>query len=182
MAAWVRKVFIGHMAIVVPEGKSPWEVLRAKPRGTKLNPKKRRTPAQRAATARMLAANKARLYKKGARAGQRAINKKRDAEYRKSWKARGFDARGNRRGENPVKPARGQFQIAARKGDKVLYLAGLGLSSNRATASNFGTISTARKIAIQLRDAGRKLGVGRVAVVTAHDSPGAIRSFLLGEA
>jgi hypothetical protein len=42
MAAWVRKVFIGHMAIVVPEGKSPWEVLRAKPRGTKLNPATRK--------------------------------------------------------------------------------------------------------------------------------------------
>jgi hypothetical protein len=150
----------------------------SKPRGTKLNPKKRRSrkrasPAQLAARAKFAAMAKAK-----ARAGQRAYNKRRAKE-----KAPGkltAKQKAARRSTNPKR--RGYFQVAAAKGKNVLFLAGLGLSSNRDTASNFGTVSTARKMAGQVRDVGRPLGVARVAVVTSYDSPQAIRRFLLGEA
>jgi hypothetical protein len=173
MAAWVRKVFIGHMAIVVPEDKSPWEVLRAKPRGTKLNPRKRRaSPAQLAARAKFAAMAKARAL---GRRGKRAVKRGARKLARKSRAAaRAF------RNTNPRK--RDAFQIAAAKGDKILFLSGVAMTSNREAASNYGTISTARKIAKQVRDVGRQFGISRVAVVTSHDHPRAIRSFLLGGA
>lgn|SRR5262245_47964923 len=94
-----------------------------------------------------------------------------------------IERRTKRRAGNPSKKV-GRFQIAAMKGrgGTVLYLAGIGLSSNRNTASNFNTLATARKIAGQVRTAGKKLGLWKVAVVTSNDTPAEISRFLLGGA
>lgn len=152
--------------------------------------KKSRSPAQRVATARMLNPRKRRVSKKelvarlqaGKRAAKarRAKNKAgqklaREANYRRYLVAKKLR-------RNPQRPARGQFQIAAAKGKNVLYLSGLGLSSNRATASNYGTLSTAKHVAKQLKDVLSDSGIyKRIAIVTPQDDPRAIRSFLLGE-
>lgn len=79
-------------------------------------------------------------------------------------------------------PAGGRFQVTALCRGKLCYLSGLGLSTNREAASNYSFLPAARKAAGQVRDVGRKLGVTKVAIVTAHDPPAKIRSFLLGEA
>ncbi|RPH75969.1 hypothetical protein EHM76_00375 [bacterium] len=129
--------------------------------------KRKASPAQLAARAKFTA-----MVRSGRKFGRKVRRKAAKVGRKSAAAAKAF---------RKTNPARSAFQIAAAKGKNVLFLAGIGLSSNRATASNFGTLSTARKIARQVRDVGRKLGVGRVAVVTSHDSPQAIRSFLLGD-
>jgi len=171
MAAWIRKVFIGHMALVVPENREPWDVLRAKPRGTKLNPKKRRkraSPAQLAARAKFTA-----MVKSGRKFGRKVARKARKVGRKSVAAAKAF---------RRTNPAAGRFQLAALCRGTVCYLAGLGLSSNRATASNFGTLSAARRSATQVKQHGAALGVTKVAIVSAGDSPVGIKRFLLGEA
>lgn len=116
---------------------------------TNRNPRKRgrgRSAAQKAATARMLAAN---------RRGKRRTNPK---------AARTLTG----------------FQIAALRQGKVLYLSGIGLSDNRSAASLFGSVKAARHVAKQVRNAGRKLGITKVAVVAKFDTAAEIGRFLGG--
>lgn len=95
-----------------------------------------------------------------------------------------IERRQKRRAGNPTKKAPGRFQIAALRGrnSTLLFLSGIGLSSNRSAASNFGSVQTARNIAKQVRQAGKKLGIWKVAIVTTNDSPQEINRFLLGGA
>lgn len=95
-----------------------------------------------------------------------------------------IERRTKRRAGNPSKKPAGRFQIAALRGrnSTLLFLSGIGLSSNRSAASNFGSVQTARTIAKQVRQAGKKLGIWKVAIVTTNDSPQEINRFLLGGA
>lgn len=120
---------------------------------TNRNPRKRgrgRSAAQKAATARMLAAN---------RRGKRAKNPKGAA----------------RKG-----PPLTGFQVAALRKGKILYLSGIGLSDNRGAASLFGSLKAARHVAKQVRNAGRALGISKVAVIAKFDSAAEIGRFLGG--
>jgi hypothetical protein len=92
------------------------------------------------------------------------------------------DGAGKKRGRKRRSNPQGRFQIAALRGKKILFLSGVAMTDSRAAASNYGGLGTARKIARQVRAVGGPLGISKVAVVTAYDSPGEIRSFLLGEA
>jgi hypothetical protein len=121
---------------------------------TNRNPRKRgrgRSAAQKAATARMLAANR-----------------------------RGKKGGGRKRRANPKGPPLTGFQIAALRQGKILFLSGIGLSDNRGAASLFGSLKAARHVAKQVRTAGRKLGVSKVAVVAKFDSAAEIGKFLGG--
>lgn len=96
-----------------------------------------------------------------------------------------IERRTKRRASNPnrvSKNAHTRFQVAALKGEKILFLSGIALSTSREAASNYGSLDVARKIAGQVRDVGRKLGIGKVAVVTKYDTPAEIKRFLLGGA
>jgi hypothetical protein len=112
------------------------------------------------------------MVKSGRKFGRKVARKARKVGRKSVAAAKAF------RRTNPV----GRFQLAALCRGTVCYLAGLGLSSNRATASNFGTLSAARKTAGQIKAAGAALGVTKVAIVGAGDSPSAIKGFLLGGA
>ncbi len=152
------------------------------------NPMKKRrakkaTPAQlraRALFAKRAKAGAFSRYKRKARAGQRALNKKRDAEMRRV----GYGV--NRPSKKQLaarrsNPAGGEFQIAGLRNGKVLYLSGVTMTDNRKAAGTFRELWIARTVAKSVRKVGHKLGISKVAIVTSHDSPEAVRSFLLGK-
>jgi hypothetical protein len=82
------------------------------------------------------------------------------------------------RRDNPAS----NFQVAALRKGKVLYLSGVGLTDNREAAASFTSLRMVRKIAEQVRKAGSRLSITKVAIVSRHDPVTAVRRFLLGEA
>ena len=89
---------------------------------------------------------------------------------------------GTRKGNPGRKAPLSGFQVAALRQGKILFLSGVAMTSNREAASNYGSVTTARHVAKQVRDVGRQLGITKVAVVTRHDAPSEIKRFLLGGA
>lgn len=102
-------------------------------------------------------------------------------------KARSKKAAGRKRTKNPAKHSRapkipkGRFQVAALKGTKVLYFSGIALTDNRSAAVNFPVLAAARSMGQKIRKVAPQLGVTRIAVVTAHDSPASVAGFLRGK-
>lgn len=149
----------------------------------KKNPRKRRaSPAQLKARAKFAAAARSGKFRR-----RRKVSKSRKALLARRARQRKAAGIPEARSHIPTKrnPARAPmkgFQVAALRQGKILFLSGVAMTTGRDAASNFSSVSVARKVAKQVRDVGGQLGISKVAVVTRHDAPAEIRRFLLGEA